>query len=158
MSEEKDINEQKFLQFNLANECFAIRLLTVKEVVSIPETTPVPNSPSYYKGIMNLRGQIISIIDLREKLNIAKATTEHQKREAVIIVEYDGVNIGVIVDSINKVINIHEENVGQLPELNNQVNSKYVEGVYKGENHLTILLDLELVLDINLIKQQLAAA
>ena len=63
---------QRYLQFDLGNESYAIALLNVKEVIPVPETTPLPNAPTYYIGIMNLRGQIISIVDLRKRLKINK--------------------------------------------------------------------------------------
>ena len=68
--EKKNESAQRYLQFDLGNERYAIALLNVKEVIPLPETTPLPDSPSYYIGIMNLRGQIISIMDFRKKLNI----------------------------------------------------------------------------------------
>lgn len=140
----------RFIQFDLGTEGYAIQLLMVKEVIPVADTTHIPNSPSHYVGIMNLRGQIISIVDLRKKLNI-KPKTEGLE-EAVIIVEYDGIGIGVIVDSINKVLNIGCKEVTEVPEVNTQVNAKYIQGVYQGEDSLTIMLDLENILNINEIK------
>ena len=100
---ENDIfqENERYIEFSLGEEKFAIALLEVKEVISCPETTPIPRSPSHFVGVMNLRGQVISIVDLRKKLSI-QSTSELE--EAVIILELDGANIGVIVDSINKVI------------------------------------------------------
>lgn len=143
-------NLQRYLQFDLGDESYAIHLLSVKEVIPRPETTPIPNSPSFYVGIMNLRGQIISIIDLRKKLNISPKKEDIE--EAVVIIEIEGVGIGVVVDSINRVLNISSDSVSEVPEVNSQVNAKYIEGVYQGENNLTILLDLASVLNIKEIK------
>lgn len=141
---------ERCIQFDLGNEAYAIHLLAVKEVIPKPETTPLPNCPSYYIGIMNLRGQIISIIDLRKKLKIKPK--EEGLEEAVIIIEIDGVGIGVVVDSINRVLNVSNSSVIEVPEVNSQVNAKYIEGVHQGEDGLTVLLDLESVLDIKEIK------
>ena len=69
---ESPIVQEKYLQFNLGWEKYAIELFKVKEVIRVPETTPIPNAPGYYHGVMNLRGQIISIIDLRDKLSVKK--------------------------------------------------------------------------------------
>lgn len=141
---------QRYLQFDLGNESYAIRLLNVKEVIPVPETTPLPDSPSHYVGIMNLRGQIISIMDFRKKLKITPK--EDKGEEAVIIVEFEGVGIGLIVDSINRVLNVGNNDVAEVPEVKFQVNARYVQGVYRGESSLTILLDLENALNISEIK------
>lgn len=158
MSIEKKLNEKKdhsgalerYLQFDLGDESYAIHLLSVKEVIPRPDTTPLPNSPSFYVGIMNLRGQIISIVDLRKKLNISPKKEDIE--EAVIIIEIEGVGIGVVVDSINRVLNIATNSVSEVPEVSSQINAKYIEGVYQGEKSLTILLDLASVLNIKEIK------
>lgn len=142
---------ERYLQFDLGQESYAIHLLTVKEVIPVPETTPLPNSPSSYIGIMNLRGQIISIIDLRKKLNISQQPEEVE--EAVIIVEIQGVSIGVVVDSINRVLNVEVAAITEVPEVSSQINARYIEGVFQGDKNLTILLDLASVLNIHEIKK-----
>ena len=106
---------QRYLQFDLGNESYAIALLNVKEVIPVPETTPLPNAPTYYIGIMNLRGQIISIVDLRKRLKINK---KEDAEEAVIIVDFAGVSIGLVVDSINYVLNVATSEITEVPENN----------------------------------------
>ena len=135
----------RFIEFSLGKEDYAIPLLMVREVISIPETTPIPKSPSHFLGIMNLRGQVISIVDLRKKLKIE---AKKDKEEAVIIVDIGGMNIGVVVDSINKVLAFSSDEVSDMPEVENQVNTQYIFGVYRKENSLTVLLDIAKVLDL----------
>jgi purine-binding chemotaxis protein CheW len=91
-----DVN--RFIEFSLGGEDYAIPLLMVREVISVPDTTPIPKAPVHFLGIMNLRGQVISIVDLRKKL---KVDSRKDKEEAVIIVDIGSMNIGVVVDSIN---------------------------------------------------------
>jgi purine-binding chemotaxis protein CheW len=135
----------RFIEFSLGKEDYAIPLLMVREVISVPDTTPIPKSPSHFLGIMNLRGQIISVVDLRKKLKIeVKQNTE----EAVIIVDIGGLNIGVVVDSINKVLAFSSEDVSEMPEVESQINTQYIYGVYKKEHSLTVLLDIAKVLDL----------
>ena len=136
---------EKYLEFSLGSENYAIPLLRVKEVIPVPQTTVVPNSPNYFKGIMNLRGLIISIIDLRSKLGITSKKNEHVE-EAVIIVDVDGFNIGLIVDSINHVLSFSMDKVAEIPEVKSQINAHYIMGVYRSENKLTVLLDLKGIL------------
>jgi len=135
----------RFIEFSLGNEDYAIPLLMVREVISVPDTTPIPKSPSHFLGIMNLRGQVISVVDLRKKL---KVEAKQDKEEAVIIVDIGGMNIGVVVDSINRVLAFSSDEVSEMPEVENQLNTHYIFGVYKKENSLTVLLDIAKVLDL----------
>ena len=135
----------RFIEFSLANEDYAIPLLMVREVISVPDTTPIPKSPPHFLGIMNLRGQVISVVDLRKKL---KVEARQDKEEAVIIVDIGGMNIGVVVDSINKVLAFSSDEVSDMPEIENQINTHFIFGVYKKEKSLTILLDIAKVLDL----------
>jgi purine-binding chemotaxis protein CheW len=135
----------RFIEFSLGKEDYAIPLLMVREVISVPDTTPIPKSPSHFLGIMNLRGQVISVVDLRKKL---KVEAKQDKEEAVIIVDIGGMNIGVVVDSINKVLAFSSDEVSEMPEVENQVNTHFIFGVYKKENSLTVLLDIAKVLDL----------
>jgi purine-binding chemotaxis protein CheW len=135
----------RFIEFSLGNEDYAIPLLMVREVISVPDTTPIPKSPTHFLGIMNLRGQVISVVDLRKKM---KVETRKDKEEAVIIVDIGGMNIGVVVDSINKVLAFSSDNVSEMPEIDSQVNTQYIFGVYKKDTSLTVLLDIAKVLDL----------
>ncbi|MBC7537219.1 MAG: chemotaxis protein CheW [Bacteriovorax sp.] len=135
----------RFIEFSLGKEDYAIPLLMVREVISVPDTTPIPKSPNHFLGIMNLRGQVISVVDLRKKLKIE---ARQDKEEAVIIVDIGGMNIGVVVDSINKVLAFSSDEVSEMPEVENQINTHFIFGIYKKENSLTILLDIAKVLDL----------
>jgi purine-binding chemotaxis protein CheW len=135
----------RFIEFSLGKEDYAIPLLMVREVISIPDTTPIPKSPSHFLGIMNLRGQVISVVDLRKKLKIE---AKQDQEEAVIIVDIGGMNIGVVVDSINKVLAFSSDEVSDMPDVENQINTQYIFGVYRKENSLTVLLDIAKVLDL----------
>lgn len=152
-----DLNkEERYLQFGLGKENYAVFLLDVKEVIPVPQMTVLPNSPSYYNGIMNLRGQIISVLDLRKKLSIQPI--KEKQEEAVIIIEIDGIGIGLIVDSINKVLNVKSSEITEVPEISSQINSKYIQGIYQTETSLTVLLDLENVLNLKEIRNMQKSA
>lgn len=135
----------RFIEFSLGKENYAVSLLMVREVISVPDTTPIPKSPSHFLGIMNLRGQVISVVDLRKKLKIE---AKQDKEEAVIIVDIGGMNIGVVVDSINKVLAFSSEEVSEMPAIESQINTHFIFGVYRKENSLTVLLDIAKVLDL----------
>jgi purine-binding chemotaxis protein CheW len=151
-----DLN--RFLEFSLGGEDYAIPLLMVREVISVPDTTPIPKAPVHFLGIMNLRGQVISVVDLRKKL---KVDPKKDKEEAVIIVDIGTMNIGVVVDSINKVLAFSQDDVAEMPEVESQINTQFIFGVYKKENSLTVLLDIAKVLDLKdleLVRGQKQAA
>ncbi|OUR96457.1 hypothetical protein A9Q84_08890 [Halobacteriovorax marinus] len=148
---------QRFLEFSLGEEDYAIPLLSVREVISVPETTPIPKAPSHFLGIMNLRGQVISVVDMRTKLKIK--ALENNSEESVIIVDIDGMNLGIVVDSINKVLAFSLNEINDVPEIETQVNAEYIYGVYRKEDSLTVLLNVAKVLDIadvNTLKKKAA--
>jgi purine-binding chemotaxis protein CheW len=149
----------RFIEFSLGQEDYAIPLLMVREVISIPETTPIPKAPKHFIGLMNLRGQVISIVDLRNKLTIKP--NEEPVDNAVIIVDFQGMNIGIVVDSINKVLAFANSEVQEMPELQSQVRSDYILGIYKKDDGLTVLLDIAKCLDVkdfNVLKSVSQAA
>ena len=152
----QEILGSKFLEFSLGTEHYGVPLLTVREVISKPETTIIPNAPSYFVGIMNLRGQVISVVDLRKKLSI-KAKTENAE-EAVIIVQVENIQVGLVVDSIDRVLEItSHDQVTEMPEINSQVNSRFVQSVYKEKDQLTVFLKLSEILDIRMLDKKKVA-
>jgi purine-binding chemotaxis protein CheW len=146
----------KWLEFRVGNEDFAVPLLLVREVISIPDTTPIPRSPDHFVGLMNLRGKVISIVDLRKKLKLPvppKAT----KEEVVIIVDLGGLSLGVLVDAINRVLAFPDEEISKVPELQLQISAEFIHGVYQKEHSLTVLVDMGKILDVADLKVANAA-
>ena len=143
---------RRFLEFDLGKESYAVPLLSIKEVITVPDTTPLPNSPAYFMGIMNLRGQIISVMDLRKKLKITPK--EEELEESVVIVDFEDLSIGLVVDSINKVISFSSSDLVEVPEVQSQVNAQFIHGVFKGTDKLTVILDLEKILNIPEVRKQ----
>jgi len=140
---------ERYLSFSLGHEEYAVRLLTVKEVIAIPEVTAVPQTPTYFMGIMNLRGQVISVIDLRTKLGI-KATASQET--AVIIFDLEGVTLGVVVDSVNSVLTPAAEEVSDKPDIQANINHDYIEGVYRNDKRLVLFLNIARALGIEDIR------
>jgi purine-binding chemotaxis protein CheW len=133
------------LEFNLGTERFAISLLSVREVLALPETTKVPFSPHYYIGIMNLRGKVLSVIDLRKRMNIVPL--ENNAETAVIIIDLGYTLLGVVVDSINRVLAVESEDLAPTPELERAAD--FVIGCFKSEKNLVLFLDLDKILEKN---------
>lgn len=129
----------RFLNFTLGEEEFAIPLLSVKEVIAVPETTPIPHTPPHFLGIMNLRGQVISIIDLRKKFSMSAKNTEET---SVIILDLKTQFLGVVVDSVNSVLAIKNSEVLEKPMIESSKSTEYITGVFRKNDHLVLLLDI----------------
>jgi len=140
----------RYLSFSLGTEDYAIPLLSVREVIAIPEITPVPQSSSYFLGIMNLRGQVISVIDLRSKLSIKPSNSTES---AIIICDLHPNSLGVVVDSINSVINANPHQISEKPEIHSQKNTDYIQNVYRDKDKLIVLLDISKVLNIQEMRE-----
>lgn len=114
-------------------------LLAVKEVIAPPEITAVPQTPSHFLGIMNLRGQVISVIDLRIKLSI-KPTQAAET--AIIICDIKPNSMGVVVDSINSVLNPKPEEIAEKPQIHSSKATDYITNVFRHDNRLVLLIDI----------------
>lgn len=137
----------RYLCFKLGHEEFATSLEKVKEVIALKETTPLPHAPPYVKGFMNLRGQVLAIIDLRVKLKTGKP--ESTAETTVIILDLAGLNLGVVVDSVDSVLTLDASQIGEPPAHPSSVNSEFVSGFAKLERSLTVILDLGKILNVN---------
>ncbi len=138
-------DNSRFLCFNLGHEEFAIPLLSIKEVIGMPDVTPIPQSPSYFLGIMNLRGQVISIMDLRHKLTIKPNNTGDP---SVMILDLDNYKLGVVVDQVNSVQMISAEEVSEKPTIDTSKNHEYVSGVFRKGEKLILLIDIARTLSL----------
>lgn len=136
----------RYLQFNLGANDYAIPLLQVREVIGNPETTPIPFSPSYFIGLVNLRGQVISVIDLRKKMGVTPAEKESDR--AVIILDLEGVIVGCLVDSVNRVLNLQGEQIQPAAEVESVAKLDFLIGVAQVESRLTALVDVYKLLNI----------
>ncbi|MEZ4743748.1 MAG: chemotaxis protein CheW [Bdellovibrionota bacterium] len=134
---------KRYLEFSLGEEKFAIPLLAVKEVIAIPQLTPVPYSPKHFLGIMNLRGQIISVIDLRQKFDIKP---NDSKENAVIICDLSSIVLGVVVDSVNSVLSPKAADISDVPRFDSKQNNDYIEAIYRQKESLVLFLDIAKVL------------
>jgi purine-binding chemotaxis protein CheW len=147
-----DVNNQKntnsellqLVSFLIGNEEYGVDILYVQEINRMIQITKVPNAPGFVDGVINLRGRVIPVIDLRSRLNIPKK--EHDKNTRIIVVEVNNKTVGFIVDAVNEVLRIPKNITEAPPELVSGVNSEYIKAVGKLEDRLLILLDLEKIL------------
>ena len=147
MTESKAKNpssSHRYISFSLAGKEYAIPLLSVKEVIAIPEITLTPFSPAHFLGITNLRGQIIPIMDLRLKMGF---TANNTPETVVIICDLQGINLGIMVDSVNSVISPESNEIAEAPDMESYRDTEYILGIYKQEKMLTLIIDLGKLLD-----------
>lgn len=140
--------EGKYLTFSLGEEEYGIGILKVKEIIGMMRITPVPQTPEYVKGVINLRGKVIPVIDLR--LRFGMGENGYTDRTCIVVVEIDGVSgklhIGVVVDSVSEVLNIKGSDIEDTPSFGTTLNTEYIFGMAKTGNGVKILLDIDRVL------------
>lgn len=144
-----DAKGGKYLTFTLGKEEFGLAILKVREIIGVMEITAVPRTPAYVQGVINLRGQVISVIDLRARFGMEKtARTEHT---CIIVVEMvqEGCKLltGIIVDRVCEVLNIQAENIENTPHFGCKVKIDFLAGLGKVGKSVKILLNLDRVLD-----------
>ena len=142
--EEEDTQKGKFLTFSLGTESYGIEILYVTEIVGIQPITEVPELPEYIKGIINLRGKIIPVMDVR--LRFKKAPVDYGDRTCIVVVDIKDISIGMIVDTVAEVLSIPEQEIVPPPELNKE-GKKYIKGIGKTGGAVILILDCEKLLD-----------
>lgn len=139
----------KHLVFSLNDESFAIPLHSVKELIGVPNITPVPDSPKFFKGIFNLRGKVISVIDLRKKMGLEEVAFKKLKT-SIVIADVHGLTIGAIVDEVLEVVGYREDEIDREISISSSVGEDLITGVAKkGDEKLAILLDISKILNTN---------
>jgi purine-binding chemotaxis protein CheW len=136
--------ELHIVGFRVGQEVFGVPISLVHEIVRVPEITSVPDSPSYVQGVINLRGKIVSVVDLRRRFGEKEIKTS--KKNRILVAEVDGKLVGLIVDSASEVLKIPENEV-ELPPVFEQGENNYVTGMGKLNGRLVILVDLNKILE-----------
>lgn len=140
--------EGKYLTFALANEEYGLEILKVREIIGYMDITTVPQMPDYIKGVINLRGQVIPVIDLRTKFGME--TAEITEQTCIIVVETTQVgrncSTGIVVDRVQEVLDISGDNIEETPEFGSSVNTDFIVGLGKVGMAVKILLDIDKVL------------
>ena len=131
----------QLVTFTLRNEEYAVDILNVQEINRITEITQVPNSPSYVEGVINLRGKVMPVINLRKKFGLEDKERDDTSR--IIIMDIKGVINGLVVDSVSEVLRIPTDIVEPPPPMSSDISSNFIKGVAKLENRLIILIDID---------------
>lgn len=147
--------EGKYLTFFLNQEEYGVGILKIKEIIGMMAITAVPRTPDYVKGVINLRGKVIPIIDLR--IRFGMPPQEYDERTCIIVVEIDGddvtIPMGVVVDSVSEVCNVDASQVEETPTFGTALDTAYILGMAKMEDSVKILLDIDKVLGREELKE-----
>ncbi len=154
MVEEKKSELTELLQlvsFKIGEEEFGVDILKVKEINRILKITKVPNAPTFVKGVVNLRGRIIPVVDLRSRLGMP--SIEYNGKTRIVVVELENRTVGFIVDEVSEVLRIPRDITEPPPEMVANVDTDYITAVGKLEDRLLILLDLDKIFNFEEVKQ-----
>ncbi|HHV08860.1 MAG TPA: purine-binding chemotaxis protein CheW [Clostridiales bacterium] len=141
---EEDTQKGRFLTFSLDKESYGIEIKHVTEIIGIQEITEIPELPQYVKGIINLRGKIIPIMDVR--IRFKKEPREYNDRTCVIVVDIKNISIGLVVDRVSEVLTIPEQDIVEPPQMNKGHGNRYVRKIGKVGSDVKLLLDCEKLL------------
>jgi purine-binding chemotaxis protein CheW len=134
----------QYLTFSLGQEEYGVEILKVQEIKGYSTITPIPNAPSHVKGVMNLRGTIIPVVDLRSKLGMP--TAECSPFTVIVVVKVGSKTMGLVVDAVSDVLNIPPRDLQPTPDFGAQVDAAFISGMAKTGEKLVVLLDLDRVL------------
>ena len=134
----------KFLTFFLAGEEYGLEILKVQEIIGIMDVTPVPRTPAFIRGVINLRGKVIPIVELRLKFSME--SIEETEETCIIVVQTHGMQVGIIVDKVSEVLDISGVDIEDAPSFGTEVNTDYILGIGKTEGRIKLLLDIDRVL------------
>lgn len=134
----------KYLTFFLRGEEYGLEILKVQEIIGMMEITPVPRTPDFIRGVINLRGKVIPIIDLR--LKFAMEAVGQTEQTCIIVVQARGLQMGIVVDKVSEVLDIATEDIEDAPSFGADVESDYILGIGKSEGRVKLLLDIDRVL------------
>lgn len=148
--------EEQFLTFRLDGQEYGIAILKVQEIKGWDRMTPIPNSPPYVKGVLNLRGVIVPVFDLRLRFGLPEA--ERNAFTVIIVVNIGGRLAGIVVDAVSDVINVGTEQQCAPPEYEGQQNREFIKGLAQVEGKLLILLDIDRMINPETLDKTEAAA
>lgn len=138
--QQQDNPVMRWVTFRLDKEKYCVNVMQVQEVLRISEIAPVPGAPSYVLGIINLRGNVVTVVDTRRRFGLLPKDNDDASR--IVIIEVNSNVIGMLVDSVADVVDLHKTDIETAPNVGTDESSKYIQGVASRENELLIVIDL----------------
>jgi len=142
---------KQYVTFMIANESYGIPVLKVQEIIGMTEIVHVPNSPDFIKGVINLRGSVVSVVDMRKRFHMDER--EYDMFTVIIIVEIKDMPVGMIVDSVSDVVDISETDIQNTPHLTAKIDTDFIAGIGQINDKLVIILDIERIFSAEEIKR-----
>lgn len=143
----QDASASKYLTFWTDRELFGIPIADVVQIISMQEITPLPDFPDYLKGVINLRGNIIPVIDIR--IRFGKPEAEYNENTCIIVTSIEDSYIGFIVDSVDEVTDLDEDSISPAPKVSKNITNRYLSGIGQIDNQVVLLLDVTKILAEN---------
>jgi len=131
--------------FRLDDEIYGINVMLVQEVLRVTDIAPVPGAPGYVIGIINLRGNVVTVVDMRMRFGLSSREMDDATR--IVIIEAEKQTVGMVVDSVSEVVNVYSNEIESAPNVGNDETARYIEGVVSRGEHLLILVDLNKLLN-----------
>ena len=145
-------DDMQLVVFNLENEEYGVEIGQVREIIKMEEISKIPRAPDYIEGVINLRGQVTTVISLRKKFGLAEKEVDQYTR--IIVAEVDGIILGITVDAVNEVLKLPIKDIEATPAIvANDVDTKYLRGVGKLDDRLLILLDIPRIMNNDELEQ-----
>jgi purine-binding chemotaxis protein CheW len=141
--DDEDTQKDKYLTFHIGTEDYGISIAYVTEIIGIQSITEIPEMPDFIKGVINLRGKVIPVMDVRTRFKLPPR--EYDERTCIIVVEIDGTSVGLVVDTVNEVADIPEDQIEPPPQTKRKGGS-YIQGIGKIDKDVKILLDIKKIL------------
>ena len=148
--------ENQYLTFILNNEEYGVDILRVQEIRGWEQATNIPNAPDYVTGVINLRGMVIPIIDLRKRFNFPESSVGSTTVIVIvkIVNESEERTVGMIVDAVSEVYNVKAESISETPELGSTINTKFIKGLATVDEKMIILLDIDLLVNVGVLQTE----
>lgn len=137
-------DEIQLAVFKVAGEKYALDIMRIKEIQRYQTVTRIPKAPDFIEGVINLRGAVIPIVDMRKRLDLAVA--EPTKKTRIVIANVSGKIVGILVDEVNEVVRVNRSDIGAAPAIARGIGSEYITGVVKRKDELLLLLDFDKIL------------
>jgi purine-binding chemotaxis protein CheW len=134
----------QLVTFRLEDEAYGINVMQVQEVLRVSEIAPVPGAPHYVLGIINLRGNVVTVIDTRIRFGLMAGEVTDNSR--IIVIEGEGQVVGILVDSVAEVVELRQDEIDSAPNVGNDETARYIQGVHTQKNHLLIVVDINKLL------------
>lgn len=143
--ESSSFESSRYLTFYLEDEKYGIDIHNVREIIAYMRTTKIPKTPHYMKGVMNLRGNIIPVVDSRAKFNLKEAQV--QMHTAIIIVQLGSISIGFVVDMVDEVLSVSKDSISETPKFGANIDMSYIKYMAKSKDEVIMILNLDSLLD-----------